>query len=441
MARLMRMTDKPGRYRKNFLVAGFILLGLTVFDIFPESPLAQEKLAQKKDTYPANQQANNGRDQKQKVKTASDTVGRKKMSQEKLGLEDEEFWSQPFKTKDAIENRLIKKKTEALIVGAPSKVLINTRETFPVVALQVAFLKNLAKMDLRKTAIVTAVELNSNRVHAGMALRQDMDLPPADGEMPEGWMGGEGYLIDLRERLQLPWKPGDYIVTLLMLDQASERLRTRLVDTSGFEDPEVARFIEEHRKKAGLSLVWPEPGDPLPSYKQEKESPPIPSERVKFKEDEEEPEIDEEEMESGKKRERKPGMALSVPRVSVIDENTRCILSGSFRLPVKEQELLPQDKAPKPAKPAPVALMPITLVLTGTEQVTPTVLRLIVPSYDPIDKTIRGPLMVTGHFTIDLCTLAPVAKVPQTFFIYAFSGEIMAGPAPMAFISKSSLEP
>lgn len=389
----------------------------------------------------ANQQTKKGRDQQQKYKTVSESVGRNQMSQEKLGLSDEEFWTQPFKTKSDIEKRLMQKKTEALVVGAPEKVLINAHKTFPVVALRVAFLKNTALKDFRKTAIITAVELSTNRVYAGMALRQDVDSPPADGEMPEGWMGGEGYSIDLRDRLQLPWKPGEYIVTLLMLDQASKRLRTRLVDTSGYEDPEVARFIEEHRKKTGVSSVWPEPGDPLPSYKREKGSPPVPSERVKFKADEEEPEIDEEEIESGKKRERKPGIAISVARVSVIEDNAQCVLSGSFRIPLKEYEIKTPDSAPKSAKPSPTAIVPISLVLTGTGKTTPTVLRLMVPSFEPIDKTIRGPVMATGHFTLDLCKLTPAVTTPQTLFIYAFSGEVMSGPVPMAFVSKSSLEP
>jgi len=79
------------------------------------------------------------------------------------------------------------------------------------------------------------------------------------------------------------------------------------------------------------------------------------------------------------------------------------------------------------------AIVPITLVLTGSDRPAPVVLPLKLPSYDPVDRNADSAI-VSGYFAIDLCKLSDIAAIEQTVFIYAFSGEVMVGPVPIALV-------
>jgi len=59
------------------------------------------------------------------------------------------------------------------------------------------------------------------------------------------------------------------------------------------------------------------------------------------------------------------------------------------------------------------------------------VLRLDVPAQ------ISGEV-ATGHFAIDLIAEGLAAE-PQTYFVYAFSGEVMAGPTAAALVAEGRL--
>ena len=43
--------------------------------------------------------------------------------------------------------------------------------------------------------------------------------------------------------------------------------------------------------------------------------------------------------------------------------------------------------------------------------------------------------VASGHFALDLCKLLKFSGRPQTYFVYAFSGEIMAGPCLAAYVN------
>ena len=45
-----------------------------------------------------------------------------------------------------------------------------------------------------------------------------------------------------------------------------------------------------------------------------------------------------------------------------------------------------------------------------------------------------GQALAVGHFSIDLCRMAELVISPQTYFIYAFAGEVMTAAVPIAFV-------
>jgi hypothetical protein len=55
-----------------------------------------------------------------------------------------------------------------------------------------------------------------------------------------------------------------------------------------------------------------------------------------------------------------------------------------------------------------------------------------IPSYEPL-VSVHGRPVAVGYFEFDLCRLSNLLVTPQTWFIYAFSGEVMTAPVPAAF--------
>jgi hypothetical protein len=176
----------------------------------------------------------------------------------------------------------------------------------------------------------------------------------------------------------------------------------KLVESAGYEDPAVDDFLREYRaRRLAPPMPYPEPAEPaqpLPSFRREDNSPDIPVE---------------------------PGIALSVARVSVFAPGTRCVLAGSFRLAIYPQQLVRPPRLDE-------AIVPITLLLTGSVDPDPKIVRLFVPSYEPVKSVDGGPVAV-GYFAFDLCRMTNLLVTPQTWFIYAFSGEVMTPAIPTAF--------
>jgi hypothetical protein len=272
------------------------------------------------------------------------------------------------------------------------------------------------------------VNVETSEVYAGFAAAPaevDPDAPKFDpADAPKG-SGAETFVIDARATLGIPWEPGRYLATLIMRDVVSNRAPLVLAkSTATYRDEEVEKYLAQRRAKAPLPRVWPPlpelprvpagatqpPPDaphPLPSYSIRPGSPELPE---------------------------APGIALAVKRVVEVNAPGGCVVRGSFKLPAKWATAVPPPVAPSApgTQEQPTAIVPITLLLTGSKQPDARSFALKVPVYTPIDFADEA-AQATGYFAFDLCKYAPVNRVPQTFFVYAFSGELMVGPALMAF--------
>src|SRR3984957_18131552 len=115
--------------------------------------------------------------------------------------------------------------------------------------------------------VLTAVRLETGSVLSGRAM--------FDG--PSG-------VLDVRDCLNLPWKDGNFLITLLRQDHMSNRIRVRLAKSEfAFHDPEVEKFIATHRRHGHPLPIWPPPGEAgsgsqqnLPYYRRLAESPEVP---------------------------------------------------------------------------------------------------------------------------------------------------------------------
>jgi hypothetical protein len=217
-------------------------------------------------------------------------------------------------------------------------------------------------------------------------------------------MISEASTLDLAARLRLPLGANEYAVSLICLDQVSNGCRLKVIDSAAFHDVAAEEFARAYREEQlGPPRIQPEPGTSSVNYTKQPASPEIPAQ---------------------------PGIALEAPRVTVMRADRPCVLHGAFRLPAQAAVPVPRAAGEK----APTAIVSIGLLLTGSVQAEPVVLNLNVPGYATLEKQ-GSETFATGYFALDLCAFAPLAAAVQTWFIYAVSGEVMAGPALAAFVN------
>jgi hypothetical protein len=346
------------------------------------------------------------------------------MSKGPLGLADEDFWGDYQKTRQETKTRILREGLHGLLMDAPEFVPLDIHETVPVVGWFVRTLREDNTLDTERQMLVAALDLETNRLRIGPALDTGKIAEP---KTPVTTDPGEGLALNMFETelvrfIQLPKSAGQYRVAVIAREFISNAVTVQLgASLASFQDPEVIRFLEERRKYSippPPDPIWPPlpgQGGLLPSYRSQAGSPPVPE---------------------------KPGIAFSVERVVVTEPGASCVLRGSYRLPVLRQEVVRTDKKtgmlPKVGDPAATAVLTINLVMTGSDSTGPYVIRLHVPSYETVERKGRTDY-TTGFFNLDLFQLDGMPRMPMTYFLYAFCGDVVSGPTPIALISSDML--
>jgi hypothetical protein len=80
----------------------------------------------------------------------------------------------------------------------------------------------------------------------------------------------------------------------------------------------------------------------------------------------------------------------------------------------------------------------VWLVMVGTREARPQTVLLRVPVFAA--APVSAGETVTGYFEYDLFGHPAVAGIAQTTFIYAFAGDLMAGPARFAVVTEEMLQ-
>jgi hypothetical protein len=336
------------------------------------------------------------------------------MIEDKLGLEDSEYWGDPWRTRKAAQRELMNKGDEGLVLGAPSEVPLNQRQTVPAALIRVSKLTSVRRIPSAPCLILAASDLQTYELRAGLA------LPPAPPTATKTRGSGkkdsfsndttamvsEGHTLDLAARLGIPTVRGEHVVTAILLDKVSNQCRVKVVESAGYQDPAVDEFVKEFRaSKLKPEEVSPPAGTPLPNYQADDDSLDVPTE---------------------------VGFALSLSRVQAFDpEEAECVLRGSYRLPIQPQHATKTEEGEE--SPEDTSRVPISLLLTGSADPTPIVLKLVVPSFEPLESD-GDQQLATGHFALDLCQMTNLMVTPQTYFVYAFSGEVQSRPVQTAFV-------
>lgn len=337
------------------------------------------------------------------------------MIEDKFALEDEAYWTDPWAGRKAVQRPLMMRGEEGFLLGAPGTMALDRHARLPLAVLRVRKSEGGSPVDFRASAVLAAWDGPEGRLRARLAFPKPPDPPAAAKAAAKGAPKGDSFsgdatamiseasTIDMASRLGIGLAAGEYVTGIICLDKVSNHCRTRVVDSAAYHDAEAEAYLRALRDEgSGPRRVHPEIGKGEVSYRREEGSPDLP-EQI--------------------------GINLAVQRVTVNRADRPCLLHGSFRLPAP-----PMPAGAKTSPGLPTAIVPIGLLLTGSVRPEPIVLNLDVPSYVPAER-VGGQATVTGYFSMDLCAFAELRAAVQTYFLYAFAGDVMAGPALAAFVN------
>jgi hypothetical protein len=339
-----------------------------------------------------------------------------------------DIWSPSDQSIQAARNKLREKNFKGLLLIGPEAIPMDAGTSFPVLGFHSYTTSNSPVPDFSRTAVITAVRLESCETFAGLMVSPRGDEPNSVPVVPpKAAAVVSQFSCDVKTRLkEIPWKAGTYLTTALLLDKASNRIHTSITPGKVAEsDPVVAEFLN---RAQGTDLPPDHVYPPLPTgdqkkgatasypiYRREKGTPDVPK--------------------------TPPGIDLSIDRVVVFRPGGRCILRGSYSLPILPRHLVVAgEKRNEVGDPQALAVVPIDLVLVGNLNAGPYMLKLRVPAYEAVGKSKAAPGQVSGSFSIDLFSLKEMPRMPQTYYIWAFSGETLGGPAPMSIVTEQMLK-
>ena len=349
------------------------------------------------------------------------------MNQGVFALKDTQFWKDFTRIEEALVNRF--EEDEAfmgLVLDGPREVQLDQRKTLPLLAVRACSLVDNSALDLDTRAILIATRLEGHETLAAPAFRQspappEDDEPPSDSEsLPEG-RAVDVVSLSVTDRLpDFPWKPSTWQTTLLLFDQRSNPVVTRLEDDST-RDPAVLEFLAAQRR-SGYPAAVSMPGGPWTNlYRPRLDSPPPPAET---------------------------GIVLAVDRIAVSGAGKSCMVRGSFCLPIRPRDVVRPLPGPAGTQaeqqaladgwvdvgdPAVVAVVPITLLLTGDKHAAPILV--------PLGAAIYGPLAgqrACGQFAVDLFRAAPDLPI-ESYAVWALSRAIISDPVVVGIVDQNML--
>lgn len=352
-----------------------------------------------------------------------------------LGLGQSDFWGS-FEAKNAAQTKVLSLVSEGwrgLIADAPTSVALESRKTAPILAYFVRNMRDDVHIDVHRQLLLVGSDHETHEVRVARALwsskpRAPKGPPPATDPGPAATLSL--YDIDAAARLALEGYPGRWTLVLLIREWRSELLEIDFgPPPGGFHDDAAAKLIAERRRsnpppppdvfpphprrQVGVSGNY---GSPYPRYGDKAQAPALPTE---------------------------PGFCVEVDRAVV--SNERCMLRGSFRVPVLPRERVsPREyvtsygtterRMPNVGDERAAAIVPLSLILTGSNDPGPFVITLQLPVYE-FDQS----ELAIGRFEVDLFELADMPRAATTYFLHAFHGPHAIGPLPIAIVSPEMI--
>jgi len=335
-------------------------------------------------------------------------------------ISDAAFWTTQDRGADPLATQLIGDYT-GVLVDAPKRVFTDLRKTLPAGIYHHGSARELAHVSFVKHGALVLASSTENKIYTatGRALAAGNPLRGRKAVDPDS-IGDAAmsvaYSPELRSCMNLPWRSGQFVLMAILRDRVSNKVPIELMRTEGaYNDLAVRNYERELRAKRNPPMIDPLPGTPLPSYRKSPQSP---------------------ELKDG------PGLIVEPQRIVDLKRDPRAIIRGAFRTTAMPEEILKPDYLSpfyleNPREQKPTAIVAVNLLMLGADDGQVVTLSLQVPIYGPISWTPPdGELpVVTGFFNLNLLRLPGVSRKPQTYFLYAFCGNLMTGPCPYALVT------
>lgn len=318
------------------------------------------------------------------------------VSDHPLGLKDEEFWTDPTRTRSDVTHALLDAEKAALVLDAPGRVDLGARATLPAVAILVTEPGEPAA--LSEVGMLVVVDRRTGLVHAAPAQHRrspprprpaPLPPPPPGQPRPKGDMSGASLEVDLR-RLAFPWTARRLVARAVVRSHLSNAVRIELVGAAPPADEKAAT-----PREAG-----PDQG-PAPA---------IPA---------------------------APGLTLAAERVTLLrGPKPEVVLRVAFR--ARAHTVLRRGPAP-PGAPSPTATVRLGIVVADADAALARVTNLEVPSFDVVGPDDPAPV-VTGWAALDLIGRGLDADAARSVFVTALCDDLAAGPLPVSTVTPEQLQ-
>lgn len=286
-------------------------------------------------------------------------------------LPDDSFYASQDRGSDPLARELVGD-YRGLLLDAPSRVNVASRSTLPGGIYHLGAIRELAALPFDRFGVITAMHIEANRLYAVAGSTLQRDDDPIEAPPRDPEQFPEG---DMSTAYAV-----DFREVLPMPWQPGHYLLTAFLrDTVSNRAPvELAGSDAEPSPPSVASEagIFPLPERNVTSYELHPNGPAIPTE---------------------------PGIVLSPQRIVDPRRDRQWPIYGAFNLPTLS-----------------AAVVSIHLLVAGADDCCVDLIHLRVPP--------------TGYFTLDLNRLTAL-RVPQTYFLSAFSGRHLAAPVPTGLLA------
>lgn len=176
-----------------------------------------------------------------------------------FGLTGEDYWTDPWRNLRDVSWERVSKQVSGLLLDAPARVDLASHDDAPLLLYRTGNGDDLRSRPLQGHAVVAAFDLLDGVLRLGRLEPEDNLVPDDPSPDPFGGFLGQEARVDLRELVDLPWRPGVHAVTVLVGDTLSETRRMVLEPgATGTRDPAVRALLESERAALPARPVLPD---------------------------------------------------------------------------------------------------------------------------------------------------------------------------------------
>lgn len=321
-----------------------------------------------------------------------------------LGWSDAKFWAKSTELDDKALAPFEASEFEGLILDGPKHAPLRQRPDVPLVAIRGASLRENSAIDLEARGVLVASLLEDHETLASKAFRQpnkssrhnklSAPEPPEDPtSLPDGHAVKLFHFVLSDQIPEVAARSGNWATTLLLFDRRSNQVLTRVEARPGRKAQATGPGADPSRRPPHVDVV-------NQAYHAGPDSPALAG---------------------------KPSIALASVNTIAQAPGKAWLLRGSFLLPALARDLASTRPGHEGGDEKTVAMLPVTIVLTGDHDATPILVPLHVPIALPLEGE-QGQQHARGYFAVDLLALAGDQLVPQSYAVWAISRQHMSEP-------------